>query len=53
VEAQHLDSLAERVPSKPLAEHLGGAAGEDRIGVRLDLELESDRFRQQLEQFLQ
>ena len=42
MKADHLDSVTDRLPPKPLAEHLGGAAGKGRVGVRLDLELEAD-----------
>jgi len=53
MKADHLDSVADQLPPKPLAEHLGGAAGKGRVGVRLDLELEADRFRHHVDQLLE
>jgi hypothetical protein len=53
MKADHLDSVTDRLPSEPLAKHLGGAAGKGRVGVGLDLELEADRFRHQVDQLLE
>jgi hypothetical protein len=53
MKADHLDSVADQLPPKPLAERLGGAPGKGRVGVCLDLELEADRVRHQLDQLLE
>jgi hypothetical protein len=52
MEADQLDPVADRLPAKPLAERLGGAAGKGGISVRLDLELEADCLRHQFDQLL-
>jgi hypothetical protein len=53
MKADHLDSVADQLPPKLLAERFGGAAGKGRVGVRLDLELEADRIRHQVDQLLE
>ena len=53
MEADHLDPIADRLLSKPLAKRLGGAVGERGIGVRLDLELESHCLRDRVDQLLE
>jgi hypothetical protein len=53
MKADHLDLVPDRLPPKPLAERLGGAAGKGRVGVRLDLELKADRLRHQVDQLLE
>ena len=53
MEADHLDPVADRLAPKPLAERLGGTASKGGIGVRLDLELEADRLRHQVDQLLE